>query len=727
MLVAGCGHDQRAGGGDGPVQPMPVDAQAPDGRPAPFGLDERPANPTCLAPARPADQAAIALTPGLGGQTFSLPVAVLQAPGDGARFFVVEKGGVVKVLASAGAAPTPFINITARVNSTPNEAGLLGMAFHPAFASNHQVFLSYTAPSMASPANLRSTVSRFISSDGGQTLDPGSEQILLTLEQPYTNHNGGNLAFGPDGFLYLGFGDGGSAGDPRQNGQNVNVLFGKILRIDVDHPAAPLPYGIPAGNPFARGGGRGEIFAWGLRNPWRWSFDRQTGGLWVGDVGQDVWEEIDQVQLGGNYGWNVREGRHCYPPGSQCQTAGLIDPVAEYQHGQGRLSVTGGYVYRGTAIPSLVGTYLYGDYGSGTIWGLLHDATSGAPAPQVLVESGLAISSFGEGADGELYVIDYGSAGSIKKIVPARPAAASTFPQTLSATGCTQPAAATIPATGLIPYDVNVPLWSDGAQKQRFFALPDGAKIHVGTDGDFDLPIGSVAVKTFLVAGQPVETRLLVRHQDGAWAGYSYEWNDAGTDAVLLPSSKTKPIGDRSWYFPARSECLLCHTAAAGRTLGLEIAQLNGDLTYPTGRLSNQLATLEHIGLFDAPLGHSPALLDRLPPASSAAPLDARARAYLHANCSICHRPQGTGQSNADLRYATPLAQVGVCNVAPQEGDLGVPGARLVVPGMPGQSIVSLRMHALDAKRMPPVASTLVDPDGTALVDSWIAALTGCP
>jgi uncharacterized repeat protein (TIGR03806 family) len=706
VVLAGCGDD---------VQSLPDGGPSVDAAPmrAPFGLDTRPSNVSCLAPARPTSQANVAVQPAFPNLSFILPVYITQAPGDPNRFFVVEQGGVVLVFPNDPTVSTTqtFIDITARVTSG-GEMGLLGMAFHPNWQQNHQVILSYTAPSATSPANLKSVISRFTSNDGGQTLDPATEQVLLSFDQPYQNHNGGNVQFGPDGMLYIGFGDGGSGGDPLGNGQNINVLFGKILRIDVDNGN---PYAIPPTNPFAQGGGRPEIFAWGLRNPWRWSFDRATGELWVGDVGQNSYEEIDRVELGGNYGWNIREGMHCYSD-PNCSTAGLIDPLAEYTHADG-IAVTGGYVYRGTAIPSLVGTYLYGDYGSGNIWALFFDPMTGMPAPQIIIPAvGFQISSWGEGLDGELYLVNYG--GAIHKLVPNGGGGTDNFPQTLAASGCSN-------TQSLIPYRVNTPLWSDGAGKERYMAVPDGAKIHVNDDGDFDLPVGSVLVKTFSLGGRKVETRLLVHHMDGDWAGYSYEWNDAGTDATLLPAGKTKQVGAQIWYFPSRSECLECHTTAAGRSLGPELAQLNGDFVYTqTGRISNQLATLDHIGMFDAPL---PATLPALVAVDSAAPIDARARSYLHANCSICHRPNGTTQAMHDLRYQTPLAMTNTCNVDPRQGDLGITGAKLLVPGMPQLSLISIRPKLLDVHRMPPLATHVVDQMGTTAIDDWIRSITACP
>jgi uncharacterized repeat protein (TIGR03806 family) len=305
---------------------------------------------------------------------------------------------------------------------------------------------------------------------------------------------------------------------------------------------------------------------------------------------------------------------------------------------------------------------------------------------------------------------------------------ADNFPQRLSATGCVDPMDPTRPASGLIPYDVNSPLWSDGAEKQRFLAIPDGTTITINQDQDWDLPIGAVAMKTFSVGGKRVETRLFMRHDDGGWAGYTYEWNDTGTDAALLPAGKLKMLDASSaWAYPSRNQCIQCHSKAAGGTIGLETAQLNGDAVYPsTNRISNQLATLDHIGMFSAPLGQAPADAPRLADPAGTDDLEARARSYLHANCSHCHRPMGGGQGTMDLRYAQALKDTATCNATNTQGPIGS-ATKLIAPGDPQSSIVSIRLHATDAKRMPPVAVSVTDPLGTALLDQWITSLTACP
>lgn len=358
----------------------------------------------------------LGVTRAFPGLTFSSPLAMLQAPGDAQRWFVAERDGVVRVFENTDTAATSevFIDISARVTSG-GETGLLGMAFHADFPADPRVYLSYTADA----AGLESRISEFSTNDGGTTLDPSTERVLLAVNQPERNHNGGGINFGPDGFLYVGLGDGGGEGDDHGstgNGQNLHTLLGKMLRIDVDDAAPGFNYAIPADNPFAGNalcghGGTGtqncpEIFAYGFRNPWRWSFDLDTGDLWVGDVGQDDWEEIDKVTSGGNFGWRCREGAHEF--NSACGPAvDLLAPVAEYDHSAG-VSVIGGYVYRGSAIADLVGRYVFGDL-NGRIWDIASDAQ---PTLQVKAsdgfDTGLQISSFAQDANGELYVVDLG-------------------------------------------------------------------------------------------------------------------------------------------------------------------------------------------------------------------------------------------------------------------------------------------------------------------------------
>jgi glucose/arabinose dehydrogenase len=356
----------------------------------------------------------VALERILPDEPLERPVALAPLPDGSGDLVVVEQRGIVKRFAPGAATATVFLDLAARVSASGNEEGLLGIAIHPRFAENRAFFVYYSA---AGPR--RSVLSRFQADGPGGTADPGGERVLLEVPQPYSNHNGGQIAFGPDGMLYVALGDGGAGGDPHGHGQNRATLLGSILRLDVDGSAPGLAYGIPADNPFvgAADGSRPEIWAYGLRNPWRFSFDRETGALYAGDVGQNEVEEVDRIVRGGNYGWNAMEGSRCYQPAQGCPRAGLELPIAEYPHGQGR-SITGGYVYRGAALPALRGRYLFADYVEGRVWSIPAQG-AGPHAPQPLLATGLYVSAFGEDAAGELYVLDHGN-GRIYRLVPAR-------------------------------------------------------------------------------------------------------------------------------------------------------------------------------------------------------------------------------------------------------------------------------------------------------------------
>ena len=329
-------------------------------------------------------------------------------PDDGTdRLFVALKPGRIMVFPNAEntASASTFLDITDRVNDRGSEEGLLGLTFDPDYARNGFFYVYYSA---SGPR--RVVVSRFsVDEDNPETADSGSERVILEVSQPYRNHNGGQVKFGPDGLLYIGLGDGGSGGDPAGNGQDTTTLLGAILRIDASSIDSQGTYTVPATNPFVDrdGGVRKEIWAYGLRNPWRFSFDRETGDLWAADVGQNRFEEVDIIGPGLNYGWNVMEGAHCFSPQSRCDRTGLELPIAEYGHSEG-CSITGGYVYRGSRLPMLSGAYVYGDFCSGKIWGLRYDG-SRVTEHLELVDSDLGISSFGEDKSGELYIIAFGS------------------------------------------------------------------------------------------------------------------------------------------------------------------------------------------------------------------------------------------------------------------------------------------------------------------------------
>ncbi len=717
----------------------------PAGTSGTSGLDTRPSNTTCIAPTRTVGSSTISIAPALS-QGYTTPVAAAQAPGDSSRWFVVEKGGRIMTFnVGTPTTSTVFLDLTNALNTSGDEeAGLLGLAFHPNFSSNGRLYVFYSG-NPNSGYRIQSRISEFTSADR-TTVDRATERILIRADKTEGNHNGGQLAFGPDGFLYASLGDGGAGDDPNGNGQSVLTLFGKIIRIDVNGTTGSTPYAIPPSNPYFGNGtcplvststfsssvtsrapaACPEIYAYGLRNPWRFSLDRgsPTPDLWTGDVGQGAAEEINRIQSGGNYGWDVREGLVCHEPTSGCASAGMIDPIAVAPRDTGLASIIGGFVYRGTAIPSLVGRYLFTDFFTSALY--VYDANATNGYTTLLANTGVVASAFAEGNDGELYLVNYGS-GSLQKIVPGSGSGGSSVPSLLSQTGCVAAGNPTQPASGLIPFAPNAPFWSDGAGKERWMALPNGTTASVGADGDWTFPTGTVLMKNFRLQNQLIETRLFMRHPDGEWAGYTYQWNSAQTEATRVVGGSVVPLGtpSQNWIYPSEAQCLQCHTAAAGRSLGAETQQLNGALLYSlTGRTANQITTLEHIGILPSSMPDA-STLPVLPDPQGSGTLAQRARSYLHTNCSFCHRPGGGAPSSMDLRYDTLMSATNTCNATPTGGDLGVAGAKIITPANPAASVLYLRMNRRGANQMPPIGSNAVDTAGATLLSDWITQMSG--
>ncbi len=704
-----------------------------------YGLTDRISNTSFLLNTDSDTLTTVSLRQVFSNLNFIHPVFLTSAHDGTDRIFVVEKGGTIKVFPNQDSvlSATTFLNITSEVNSSPNEAGLLSVAFHPDYSNNGKFYVYYTHGS------LYSRISEFQVSNNPDIADSSSERILMEVQQPAGNHNGGQLMFGPDGYLYIGFGDGGGGGDTYQNGQDPTTLLGTILRIDVNSTTDSTEYGIPQDNPYIGNtdGWRPEIWSWGMRNPWRFSFDRSTGKLWVGDVGQNQWEEIDIVERGHNYGWNIMEGTHCYSPSTGCDTTGLTLPIFEYSHSVGH-SITGGYVYRGSRLPGLYGTYIYGDYVDREIWGLRYE--NGAVVENTLLaDSPNLVSSFGEDEAGEVYVVNY--SGQIYTFDPPDTnTTPGNIPDTLSNAGLYTDMINQTVALGIIPYGVNSRLWSDGAYKTRYLALPGVTQIGFSENGFWQFPPNAVLVKNFYLEmerGNPdsrkiIETRFLVKRSTGdQWDGFSYEWNDAATDAYLLSGNDTKTFTitdstaeggsyQQTYYYPSRNDCKTCHTPAAGRVLGVRTSELNGQFQY--GDVTdNQLRSLNHINVFTTDIGEDYTGFPQLPnPLDATKTLASRARSYLDANCAQCHRPGGPGRTNMDLRYSTQIQNTNLIHVPAELSDLGVTGADRIKPGYPDSSVLYLRTINTGDERMPPLATSLVDEPGTNVIRQWIEEMT---
>lgn len=682
---------------------------------------------------------------------FFEPLVLDRLPGTD-RMFVAERPG--KIFSFVGDPAKAEKQLVVDVGRT-----VYGAVAHPQFAKNGFLYVA-SIVNAAEPTPDGSRVSRFSVKPGDPPqADPASEKVILTW--PSGGHNGGCLQFGPDGFLYLATGDGSGIADQLATGQDVSDLLGSILRIDVDRVSSDRPYSIPADNPFVgREGARPEIYSYGHRQVWRFGFDAPTGRLWAGEVGQDLWEMVYIVQKGGNYGWSVKEGAHPFRPERKLGPSPILPPLVEHPHSDFR-SITGGYVYRGSRLPELSGAYVYADYDTGKIWSLKYDGQQ-VSEHRELDDTQHRIVSFGVDHAGELYFLDF-PGGGIHRLAKALPETQTLapFPRKLSETGLFASTKENRPAAGVIPYSVNAELWSDGARKERFLALPGSEQIEFdgvnypqpapGADPGWKFPHDTVLVKTFaleLEAGNPasarrLETRILhhkkmpgnEEYGDQFWRGYTYVWNDDQTDAELLDAGgldRTFKIRDaaapggvreQKWHFPSRAECTLCHTMSAKYVLGVNTLQLNRDHDYSEA-VANQLSTFNHLKLFTKPLPKKPAELPSLANYhDESLDLNLRARAYLHANCAHCHRKWGGGNADFQTLALLPLDETGTIGVRPGHGLFDLADAKLLVPGSPDRSLLAFRMTKTGLGRMPHVGSNVVDSTGAKLIRQWIESL----
>ena len=679
------------------------------------------------------------------------PVAIARVPGM-KSFLVAGRPGTIHHFAQQSEATAAAIGDLQRT--------IYGLAPHPQFAQNGKLYvMSIVDPTEGAPTGSR--VSQFQVDRSTQPWKLRTESEVPLVEWPSGGHNGGNLAFGHDGFLYIACGDGSGIADERQTGQKLDDLLACLLRIDVDRHTPGKNYAIPADNPFVQTpGARPEVFAYGLRQLWKFSFDRQTGDLWGGDVGQDLWEMVLQIEKGGNYGWSISEGTHPFRPERPLGPTPILKPVFEHPHSDFR-SITGGFVYRGQKHPSLAGAYIYGDYDTGKVHAL--KLTNGELEWQKeLVDTPLRIVSFAEDDAGEVLLVDYMN-GTLYELAPntARSTAAD-FPRKLSQTGLFASTKDHVVASGVIPYSVNSELWSDGALKERFLALPGESQIEFetvtypqpapGAPAGWRFPDGTVTVKTFSIeheVGNPasrkrLETRVMVFEQltgseevgDQVWRGYTYLWDEDQADATLLEEhgldrelvirDPAAPGGERRqvWHFPSRSECTLCHTMPAKYALGVSTLQLNRDQDYGSGVVANQIDVFKQLGLFkQAPEKPTAELGQLVNPHDSTQPLDARARSYLHANCSHCHMKWGGGNAEFQLLATLPLEELGIVNTKPGQGGFGLTDPRVLVPGDANRSMLLHRLTKTGLGRMPHIGSNVVDDKAAQLLREWVTEM----
>ncbi len=666
--------------------------------------------------------------------SFSAPV-FLTGAGDGSnRLFLVEQAGVIHVFpndpgADAGDLDT-YVDLSAILTySQGSETGLLGLAFDPEFATNGRLYVNYTKEL---PAHLVTRVERITVPDpAANQFDlstPGVERLVLVeFMQTASNHNGGMLAFGPDGMLYIASGDGG--GDS-SDAQDLTNPLGAILRVDPEDGSAPPD------NPFVVSppGADARILHYGLRNPWRFSFDRAAPyEMWIGDVGESSWEEIDRVPAtarGLDFAWPICEGAHEYGSSDACTKPGATAPVIERPHIDA-FSITGGYVYRGSRLPQIFGFYVFGDFVTGKVWGwdrLTVNPTTGLGSLIDLAQVS-NLSSFGEDDAGELYLLDYPS-GRIYQLEDAA-GGGSPYPPLLSGTGLFSDTVNLIVAPGVVEYDVNAPLWSDRALKRRWLALPAGGRVTTSLTGAWSFPLGTVLMKHFELPVAPgqntrLETRLLIRQLTG-WIGVTYRWNSLQTDAELLTSGYSETFSvvengqpfDQTWDYPSTAGCNGCHTAAGGRVLGVRTAQLNRNFDYPGGE-DGQLHAWSCGGLLDVDFGTQPGLPAHAGLDDSFASPQRRARAYLDSNCAMCHQPGAPAPGGLNLRSDVLLGQMNLIDVAPTQGDLGLPSPMRIKPGVSSESVLFARMESLDPSLRMARGTRLAHAEALDVFRDWI-------
>ena len=693
--------------------------------------------------------------------TFNRPLDIAFAPGINRVFIAEQKGKLFSFPNDENVEkadlfwdPKELLNLD-KVPDCKGTDDTLAFTFHPQFQKNRYCFVEYNLAYNKNARNHEngSRVSRFtVTESDPPRIDPKSEVVMLTWLSG--GHNGCSLKFGHDGFLYISLGDAGDPNppDPFHSGQDISDLLCSVLRIDVDHPGATTPYSIPKDNPFITfPGARPEVYAYGFRNPFRMNFDSKTGNLWVGDVGWELWEMIHCVKPAGNYGWSIMEGPNpVYPDGKRGPTE-ISKPQASLFHTEAA-SITGGLVYRGTKLPALAGHYIFGDWQTSKLWAAkCVGANEDTLEPYVeIAQTDQRIVAFGEDPDHEPIIVDH-AGGGLYRIVP-NPAAgqAPTFPRKLSETGLFVSLKDQTPQPGVLPFNVNAAQWNDGATAQRFVATPGASVMTWGKgvwgDDKAAWPLDSVLVRTISLemhVGDPstkrrVETQLL--HFDGRqWHGYSYAWNDAQTDAEIVPAAGGDKVFDRidssapdgkrhqTWRYPSRTQCMTCHNVWCDYTLAFNTAQLDRTEHFRdaggVNRVDNQVRAFKHVGLLLDPKKEAAKLTD---PYEEHADLTDRARSYLHINCSHCHRFGGGGTALFDVRKELKNEQLKAINERPALGGFGLDYenlSKLICVGDPNRSVFIYRTSKLGRGRMPQIGSEVVDDAGTLLLRRWIASL----
>ena len=698
----------------------------------PFGMDRRIPWTTSRVVGSPEPPLPYSTEQTFTNIQFKAPLYVAREP-DSDYLLVVLQGGEKD-------RPSKILRVRDDPNSSEAEVFLqitnrliYSVQFHPGFRTNGHLFVFSNGPTPDQERTNR--ISRFLfQREPRHHCDAASETRII--EWRSAGHDGGDMLFGHDGMLYLSTGDGTTDSDTWDSGQTVNDLLGSILRIDVDHPAPGELYSVPRDNPFAgMKDARPEIWAYGLRNPWRMTVDAKTGRIWVGNNGQDLWETAHLIRRGENYGWSVYEGNHPFYLNRKRGPTPHVPPTVEHPHSEMR-SLTGGVVYYGEEFPELNGAYIYGDYSTGQIWEARHNGSK-LTSQKKLAQTRLQIASFALDHRGGILIVDHG--GAIHRLTRSQRKPASTkFPKRLSDTGIFTSAREHRVAPGIIPYSIVAPAWADGARAERFIGVPNHDQIEYKPSDGWEFTNGAVLIQTLSIdlhPGDPdsrkrIETRLLTK-QDGQWVGYSYRWNKNQTDATLVPakgeeillSSTGKSKSRQVWRFPSRDECMGCHSRAANFVLGVSEVQLNREHDYG-GIRDDQIRTLEHIGMFTKELSRKSSSRAKLvDPYDAHADLEARARSWLHVNCSVCHVEAGGGNAKMELAIGRSLERMNLIDARPQHQSFGIANAMLIAPGDPKRSVLLERISRRGPGQMPPLVIKTVDEKAVALFRDWISTL----
>ena len=763
----------------------PIVFRGPDEKTArPFGIEKRiPFTKSTVAgsPDAPLPYRAIRAYTNLSP---SFPIMVRAVPGTDQLMYLTQPSPYAPTaLWRVKDDPSVKTADAVKLFDTPNDGVAYDFTFHPKFTENGYMYVGWNGSGKGVRKNKFSRITRYtMRTQAPHTIDVATARTIIEWESD--GHNGAVACFGTDGYLYVTSGDGTSDSDQDVMGQSTDTLLAKVLRIDVDREENGKSYAIPKDNPFADGKEfLPETWATGTRNPWRIACDQKTGHIWIGNNGQDLWEMAHLVRPRDNYGWSVMEGGHAFYENRKTNSLPLTKPTIEHHHSEFR-SLTGGLVYYGEKLPALNGVYLYGDYSTGRIWGMKHNGTK-ATFHGELASPRLQITGFSTNTRGELLICDHRTAGEsgFYTLVANTDTTPSKFPKKLSESGLFENVAQHQMQPGVIPYSVNAPFWSDGLHKQRYIALPGETTIDYTRTRAWNFPDRTVIVKSFAYEteeGNPksrkwIETRFMTR-QNTEWFGYTYLWNDAGTDAELVSSGgldkelkvqTASGLRKQVWHYPSRAECMVCHSRAANFVLGLCEIQMNKEHDYGTCT-NNQIREYEHLGLlktnytqeidskprengeakglkgkpldeytkehgqrenqrtakesklFGQPPGKLQTLVD---PFDTRQNLTARAKSWLHTNCSSCHVEAGGGNAAIDLEFTTDLKNMRILDIKPMHRTFDLTDAKLIAPGHPERSVLLKRIGLRGPHQMPPLSTNRVDERGVALISEWIRSL----